>query len=68
MVVTEYCSAGNLQTFLRKSKVIDNSTEFGNNFSITSNLNGRQLLKISVDVASGMVHLSDLKVRESNKF
>ncbi|XP_028411984.1 tyrosine-protein kinase receptor Tie-1-like [Dendronephthya gigantea] len=56
MVVTEFCSAGNLQKFLRKSKLI---TNLGSH--ITSTLNDRQLLKIAVDVASGMAHLSNQK-------
>ncbi|XP_028416172.1 proto-oncogene tyrosine-protein kinase receptor Ret-like [Dendronephthya gigantea] len=62
MVVTEYCSPGNLQTFLRKSKVGDNSiTPDLRNVQIISTVSGRELLKMCMDVASGMVHLSDLK-------
>ncbi|XP_028411985.1 tyrosine-protein kinase receptor Tie-1-like [Dendronephthya gigantea] len=56
MVVTEFCSAGNLRKFLRKSKLITNLDSH-----ITSTLNDRQLLKIAVDVASGMAHLSNQK-------
>ncbi|XP_028416160.1 tyrosine-protein kinase receptor Tie-1-like [Dendronephthya gigantea] len=63
MVVTEYCSPGNLQTFLRKSKVGDNSTTSDlRNVQMISTVSGRELLKMGLDVASGMVHLSDLKV------
>ncbi|XP_028416161.1 fibroblast growth factor receptor 1-like [Dendronephthya gigantea] len=62
MVVTEYCSPGNLQTFLRKSKVDDNSTTSDlRNVQMISTVSGRELLKMGLDVASGMVHLSDLK-------
>ncbi|XP_028409527.1 fibroblast growth factor receptor-like [Dendronephthya gigantea] len=62
MVVTEYCSPGNLQTFLRKSKVGDNSTTSDlRNVQLISTVSGRELLKMGLDVASGMVHLSDLK-------
>ena len=60
MVVTEFCSAGNLRKFLRKSAVFNNSESYVVN--ITSTLSHRQLLKIAVDVASGMAHLSYQKV------
>ncbi|XP_028409528.1 tyrosine kinase receptor Cad96Ca-like [Dendronephthya gigantea] len=63
MVVTEYCFCGNLQSFLKKRRVIDNSSTSDSKYvKTTSTLDGRQLLKIGVDVASGMVHLSDLKL------
>ena len=54
LVVTELCQGGNLQKFLRNSRV-----DYAN---VTSNLNQRQLLKMAVEVASGMVHLSSQKV------
>ena len=63
MLVTEYCCTDNLQKFLIKSRVIDKSaTADSQNVCKTSLLNSRQLMKFCVDVASGMVHLSNLKV------
>ncbi|CAB4027090.1 fibroblast growth factor receptor 1-like, partial [Paramuricea clavata] len=53
LVVTELCPGGNLQKFLRNNRV-----DYAN---ITSTLNQRQLLKMAVEVASGMVHLSSQK-------
>ena len=60
MVVTKFCSGGNLQKFLRKTKVSNNSES--HDVHITSSINHRQLLKFAVDVASGMEHLSNQKV------
>lgn len=54
LVVTEFCAGGNLRNFLRNIRV--------DNQNLTSSLNDRQLLKIAVDVANGMVHLSAHKV------
>lgn len=66
MIVTEYCRCGNLQTFLKKSRATENSATFDSKYvQITSTLNSLQLLKICIDVANGMVHLSDLKVFQS---
>ena len=63
MLVTECCFNENLQKFLQKSRVIDNyATPESRYVSITSTLSSRQLLKFGADVASGMAHLSNLKV------
>ena len=59
MLVTECCFTENLQKFLQKSRVIDN---YATSVSKTSTLSSRQLLKFGVDVACGIVHLSNLKV------
>ena len=57
LVVTEFCPGGNLRNFLRSSRV-----DYQN---LTPSLNDRQLLKIALDVVSGMVHLSHHKVRQA---
>ena len=54
LVVTEFCPGGNLRNFLRSSRI-----DYQN---LTSISNERQLLKIALDVVSGMVHLSHHKV------
>ena len=62
-MVTEFCPGGNLQKFLRKSRVSYNTENSESNYvNITSTLDHRQLLKFAVDVANGMIHLSALKV------
>lgn len=68
-MVTEYCSAGNLLEFLRKSRVPDNSdASLSQNVMMHSTLSDRQLLKIAVEVSSGMVHLSNQKVNTYNVY
>ena len=56
VVITEFCSSSNLQNFFKSkpSELLQ--------INLNSNLTYRQLLKIAVDVASGMVHLSSQKV------
>ena len=62
-MVTEFCPGGNLRKFLIKSRVSDNTSDSHNVYvNITSTLSDRQLLKLAVDVACGMVHLSSQKV------
>ena len=61
-VITEFCSGGNLRQFLINSRVDsfeENSTRY---IDFKSTLGHRQLLKIAVDIANGMVHLSSQKV------
>ncbi|XP_028394324.1 ephrin type-B receptor 1-B-like isoform X2 [Dendronephthya gigantea] len=62
VMVTEFCPGGNLRKFLIKSRINDNSSDSHNIYvNITSTLSDRQLLKLAVDVACGMVHLSSRK-------
>ena len=64
MVVTEYCASGNLQKFLRNSKVINKSdTSQSQSPKIYSTLSYHKLLKIAVEVSSGMLYLSKKKVQ-----
>ena len=58
-MIIEFCPKGNLRQFLINSRV-NTSQEKNNN--LTSTLNDHQLLKIAVDVANGMLHLSSHKV------
>ncbi|XP_028409545.1 uncharacterized protein LOC114532167 [Dendronephthya gigantea] len=63
MLVTEYCSAGNMHEFLRKSRVADKSDiSQMQNLKIHSTLSERQLLKFAVEVSSGMAHLAKQKL------
>ncbi|XP_028416183.1 fibroblast growth factor receptor 1-like [Dendronephthya gigantea] len=64
MVVTEYCSSGNLLKFLRRSKVIDTESNASHSESdkLNSTLSSCQLLKIAVEVSSGMLYLSKQKL------
>lgn len=61
LLVMEFCSGGNLRKFLLNSRV-DSKDDSPTYINLSSTLTHRQLLKISVDVASGMIHLSSLKV------
>ncbi|XP_028394333.1 tyrosine-protein kinase receptor Tie-1-like isoform X2 [Dendronephthya gigantea] len=62
LMVTEFCPGGNLRKFLIKSRINDNSSDSHNIYvNITSTISDRQLLKLAVDVACGMVHLSSQK-------
>ena len=60
-IVTEFCSGGSLRHLLINSRVnpSENSPDYIN---MTSTLNHRELLKLAVDVANGMAHLSSQKV------
>ena len=60
-MVTEFCSGGSLRNLLIKSRVnpLENSAD---NINMTSTLSDRELLKIAVDVANGMTHVSSQKV------
>ena len=60
-IVTEFCSGGSLRNLLIKSRV-NPSEDSPDYINMTSTLNHRQLLKLAVDVANGMVHLSAQKV------
>ena len=60
-IVTEFCSGGSLRNLLLKSRIT--TTENSPNYmNMASTLNHRELLKLAVDVASGMAHLSSQKV------
>ena len=61
LVITEFCSGGNLRKFLVNSRVASNDKS-PNYINLASTLTHRQLLKIAVDVACGMIHLSSHKV------
>ena len=60
-MVTEFCSGGSLRSLLINSRInpSENSPDYIN---MTSTLNHRELLKLAVDIASGMAHLSSQKV------
>ena len=58
LVVTELCPGGNLQKFLRNNRV--------NYANIISALNQRQLLKMAVEVASGMCNVIQLRLTVTN--
>ncbi|XP_028413614.1 proto-oncogene tyrosine-protein kinase receptor Ret-like [Dendronephthya gigantea] len=63
LMVTEFCPGGNLRKFLIKSRISDNSTDSHNIYTnMPSMLSDHQLLKIAVDVACGMVHLSSQQI------
>ena len=63
-IVTEFCSGGSLRNLLIKSRVnpSENSPDYIN---MTSTLSHRELLKLAVDVANGMAHLSSQKVKSA---
>ena len=60
-MVTEFCSGGSLRNLFIKSRVIplEYSTD---SINMTSTLSHHELLKLAVDVANGMTHLSSQKV------
>ena len=60
-IVTEFCSGGSLQNLLIKSRInpLEDSPDYKN---MASTLNHRELLKLAVDVANGMAHLSSQNV------
>lgn len=60
-ILTEFCSGGCLRNLLINSRV-DLPESLSNHVNVTSTLNHRQLLKIAVDIASGMIHLSSHEV------
>ena len=64
LVITEYCSRGNLRKILRKSRIerfYENSSE--SYINIVSTLSHRILLKLAADVANGMKHLASHQVK-----
>lgn len=61
-VITEFCPGGNLRQILVNSRVESSEENLTKHNSVASTLNHRQLLKIAVDIANGMVHLSCRKV------
>ena len=60
-IVTEFCSGGSLRNLLLKSR-ITTTENLPDYINMASTLNHRELLKLAVDVASGMAHLSSQKV------
>ena len=60
-MVTEFCTGGSLRNLLINSRInpSENSPDYIN---MTSTLNHRELLKLAVDIANGMAHLSSQKV------
>ena len=61
-IVTELCPGGSLLELLINSRVYPSNENSSNYINMASTLNQRQLLKISADIANGMVHLSSQKV------
>ena len=62
--MTEFCSGGSLRHLLINSRVnpSKNSVDY-----MASTLNHRELLKLAVDVANGMAHLSSQKVSSAKR-
>ena len=63
-LVTEFCSGGSLRKLLIDSRVYSSS----DHANMVSTLNQNQLLKVAVDIANGMAHLSSQKVLVRLKF
>ncbi|XP_028390746.1 fibroblast growth factor receptor 3-like [Dendronephthya gigantea] len=61
LVLTEFCSRGNLQYLLKNSRVSvtdDNNEDISQYKNVFSTLSHRKLLQIAVDIACGMKHLA----------
>ena len=61
-MITEFCLGGNLRQFLINSRVNTSEENLTKYVNLKSTLSHHQLLKIAVDIANGMVHLSSQKV------
>ena len=59
-VAMEYCKNGDLRTYLRKTRKAKNNLYA--NAKVISPVQKSVLLKLSLDVASGMAHLAERQV------
>ena len=65
MVVTEYCSHGNLRSILQKSRVNKFEKQSPEHYiNVVSTLSQRILLKLAADIACGMKHLAAHQVNQ----
>ena len=64
-VAMEYCKNGDLRTYLRKTRKAKNNLYA--NAKVISPVQKSVLLKLSLDVASGMAHLAERQVRNNIK-